>query len=336
MSHNQTMDKKNGQETPTKDSAQTGLVISHADAEEFRAYKRQKRVGEVMRAISRSISPIGVKDDAVRVTEKAIKFRQAAVKVTPAKLMQSRDYFLKSRVPIDVIVGGDGETLPKVKAYEAKAVKKLGAKEITVIVTPSLVASGRYVEVKRELKKIARAAKGMNLKVWIDKRYPFSTIARVARISAEVGAKYFCLPYFAGCERLRYDLAFGCLLEISEVETLEQFKKMAIAGMGRIVTSAISEIHAEWLREIETENVLAQYSDVVTPQKSLLEDKKEKSDGFFDKTKEKNAVTPPFKGESLEKEERLQEQKRIEGMKTEQATTQTRGSSLKISDFKFL
>ena len=203
----------------------------------------------------------------------------------------------------------------------------------------------------------------MNLKVWIDKRYPFSTIARVARISAEVGAKYFCLPYFAGCERLRYDLAFGCLLEISEVETLEQFKKMAIAGMGRIVTSAISEIHAEWLREIETENVLAQYSDVVTPQKSLLEEDLdasydasqnknrsyvsldlenakemigEKVIETIDKTKEKNAVTPPFKGESLEKEERLQEQKRIEGMKTEQATTQTRGSSLKISDFKFL
>ena len=91
----------------------------------------------------------------------------------------------------------------------------------------------------------------MALKVWVDKKYPFPMLARLARLVSEMGADYFCVPYFVGCERLRYDLFKGCRLEVSEVETLADFKKMAGAGVERIVTQRVSEIYLEWVKEAE-------------------------------------------------------------------------------------
>lgn len=293
LSHTQIMENKIENKTQTKDDVQNGLLISPTDAEEFRAYKRQKKIGEVMTAIARSASQIDGKADAVRITERAARLRQAAVKMAPTKFMQTREYLTKSHVKIDMIIGGDGEILPKVKAYEAKLAKRLGANELTVVATPSLVENCRYGEVKKELKRIARVAKSVCFKVWVDKSHPFTTISRMARISAEVGAKYFCVPYFAGCERLRYDLPFGCLLEVSEVETLADFKKMAGAGMGRIVTRHIMEIHGEWMKEIETERVFTAQEPIVEKKSPPAVLPKIPAPALSQKQAEIHALIPP-------------------------------------------
>lgn len=253
MSHTQAMEnsenKTNLNEGFTKE--EVGVMLSRSDAEEYRAYKRQRKIAEITAAIARSESPIGAKDDARRIADRAARFRQAAVRVTPSRFLQVRSYLPKNSVGVDCIVGGNGETLAKAKAYEAKIAKRLGARELTVVVTPSLIATCRFGEIKKELRRIKRAAGKTPVKVWVEKGHSFATIARLARIACEVGAKYFCVPYFAGCERLRYDLSHGCLLEVSEVETLEDFKKMTGAGVGRIVTTQVSEIFSEWMKEAE-------------------------------------------------------------------------------------
>ena len=89
------------------------------------------------------------------------------------------------------------------------------------------------------------------MKVWVHGGYAYATVVRMARIAAEVGAQYFSIPYFVGCEKLRFDLSGGCQLEIAGVETLADFKKMAGAGVGRIVTSHGFEIYSEWIKEAE-------------------------------------------------------------------------------------
>ena len=158
----------------------------------------------------------------------------------------------KSSIKIDCIIGGDGELLPKVKAYEATLARRMGAKELTVKIAPSMITACRYAEIKRELKRIKRAAgKGVCLKGWMEKNYPYATVLKIARICSEINANYFSIPYFAGCERLRFDLTGGCALEVSEVETLADFKKMQGAGVGRIVTSHIWDIYSEWMREVD-------------------------------------------------------------------------------------
>lgn len=267
-------------------------MLSPTDAIEYRAYKKQKKLGEISLAMSRSGVSIGIGDDAQRVCERAVRIRQAAVQAPLTRLLSVREYLTRNRVKMDCVVGGVGETLTKVKTYEVKLARKYGAAEVTVAVTPSLMSACRYTEVKRELKKIRRAAKHMAVKVQIDKKYPFTAISRVARICCEVGVQYVCVPYFAGCEKLRYDLACGCLLEISGVKTLDEYKRLTGAGVGRIVTERPWEIYTEWLKETEK-------LEIGTVPTALSEEKKEQKtevEKKENKTNEKpsaNTTEPP-------------------------------------------
>ena len=235
-----------------------GVRISQREAEEYRAYKRQKKVAEIMSAIARSASPIDMKDDIKKLVDRAARFRQAAVKVTPVVFAQVQRELLKSRVGLDCIVGGNGETTAKVKAYEAKLAVKAGARELTLVLSSSHIFTGRYGEIRKEIQRIKRVGKRTKIKVWIDKKYPYPTVARIARLASEMGVDYVCVPYFFGCERLRYDLMRTCGLEVSEVETLDDFKKMAGAGVERIVTTRVLEIYTEWMKEAETLSVETQ------------------------------------------------------------------------------
>lgn len=242
-----------------------GVRISQREAEEYRAYKRQKKVAEIMSAIARSASPIDMKDDIKKLVDRASRFRQAAVKVTPVVFAQVQRELLKSRVGLDCIVGGNGETTAKVKAYEAKLAVKAGARELTLVLSSSHIFTGRYGEIRKEIQRIKRVGKRTKIKVWIDKKYPYPTVARIARLASEMGVDYVCVPYFFGCERLRYDLLRTCGLEVSEVETLDDFKKMAGAGVERIVTTRVLEIYTEWMKEAETLPV-----EMQPPVKALL------------------------------------------------------------------
>lgn len=242
-----------------------GVRISQREAEEYRAYKRQKKVAEIMSAIARSASPIDMKDDIKKLVDRASRFRQAAVKVTPVVFAQVQRELLKSCVGLDCIVGGNGETTAKVKAYEAKLAVKAGARELTLVLSSSHIFTGRYGEIRKEIQRIKRVGKRTKIKVWIDKKYPYPTVARIARLASEMGVDYVCVPYFFGCERLRYDLLRTCGLEVSEVETLDDFKKMAGAGVERIVTTRVLEIYTEWMKEAETLSV-----EMQPPVKALL------------------------------------------------------------------
>lgn len=247
------------------------LTITAREAEEYCAYKRQKKIAEIMAAVSRSSTELKDGEDAHRICERAAKLRQAAVKMRPSKLVRHADCLIRHAVPVDCIIGGTGETLAKVKAYEAKTAQRLHARELTVILTPSLIADCRYAEIKKELKRIGRAAKKATIKVWVDKSFPFGTLARVARICSEMGAKFFCVPYFAGCERLRLELTCGCELEVGEVSTLDEFRMLTDAGVGRIVTDRIWDIYSEWMREAQ-KIVFPAKKEIAAPEEERKED----------------------------------------------------------------
>ncbi len=228
-----------------------GMFLSPQDAEEYRAYKRRKKVEEIMAAIAKSEASLLNGEDPQRVCERAIRLKQAAIKVPPSWLPQAKTYLGGSKVKIDCVIGGNGETLTKVKAYEMRVALKGNAKELTVLIAPSMLSQGRFQEIKKELKKLCRTARKTVVKVWVDSNYPFATLSKVARICCEVGVKYFCVPYFNGCERLRFDLVNGCQIEVSEVENLAEYRKLCESGVGRIVTRNIWEIYSEWIKEAD-------------------------------------------------------------------------------------
>ncbi|MBQ9728644.1 MAG: hypothetical protein IJV85_03505 [Clostridia bacterium] len=227
------------------------VTLSKQDAEEFRQYKKQKRIAEVLSAIAKSETPLLKNEDAKRICERAVRLHQAAVKIPLTRLAQAKAFLTDSKVKFDCIVGGTGETLTRVKAFEAKLALRRGAKEITVMVTPSHVACCRYTEIKKELKRLRRRIGKADLKVCVEGAVSWNALARLARVASEAGASHFSVRYFEGCEKLRLDLLNGCQLEVSGVETLSVFKKLIRAGVGRIVTEKVWEFYSEWIREAE-------------------------------------------------------------------------------------
>lgn len=248
---NQEQEKEDFTKANEDFSTEKRVSLSTQEAMEYRDYKRQKKRVEIMSALAKSEGVLTDKDDAGRISDRAAKLRQAAVRLTPTRLENAGEFFLRRSVAIDCVVGGTGETLAKVKAYETKAAVKLHAQEITLVLSPYQISHCRYVEIKREIKKVVRAAKKARVKVWVDKQYPRANLARLARICGELGVAYFCVPYFDGCEVLRMDMSRGCKLQVSEVENLEQYRRLIGAGVGRIVTTRAWEIYNEWMLEAE-------------------------------------------------------------------------------------
>ena len=229
----------------------SNVTLTQKEAEEYCAYKRQKKISEIMMAMRRTESELSIHESAVKLCEQALRLRQAAVKITPTDLIARGEVFLKSGIRLDCVIGGNGETFASVKAYEAKEAVKAGARELTLLLTPSLILSCRYTEIRREIKRVRKVAKKTALKVRVEKVYPQTTLERLARIAAEQGAQYFSVPYFAGCERLQTELCGGCLLEISNIDDLTIFKEMAGAGMGRMLVKDGWELYSSWLKEVE-------------------------------------------------------------------------------------
>ncbi|MBQ8308973.1 MAG: hypothetical protein IJX96_03975 [Clostridia bacterium] len=244
-------------ETPTKENDNQGVVISEREAEEYRAYKRRKKQNEVASAIAVSEGTLLEGADIQRVCDRAIRLGQSAVKVPLSKLEKAATYLSGSKVKLDCVVGGTGETLAKVKAFETRLAVRRKASEITVIVAPSLIDGCRYGEIRKELKRLRRAAGKATLKVRVEEA-ALPVLGRVAKLASELGIQYFSIPYFHGCERLRIDLMNGCRLEVSGVESTEEFKKLRAAGVGRIVTDRAWEIYSEWLLEVNSEQTQKQ------------------------------------------------------------------------------
>lgn len=263
------------------------VMLTQKEAEEYCAYKRQKKISEIMAALRRTGSELTANDSAVRLGEQALRLRQAAVKMTPRELLSRGDAIRRNGVRIDCIVGGDGETFASVKAYEAKKAVKEGAKEITLRLTPSLIVSGRYTELRKEIKAVKRATKRALLKVRVEKVYPMATLERLTHICCEVGVSYFSVPYFNGCERLQTLCKGGCLLEVSGIETLALFKEMAGAGIGRMIIKRGWELYGEWLKEVE-EITLEKEQTPPLSKEEVVEEKKELPPLLLPATKEEN------------------------------------------------
>ncbi len=228
-----------------------GVTLSQKEAEEYCAYKRQKKITEITSAMRQTEGVLTANDGAMQTCERATRLRQIAVRMTPTDLSLRGEAFEKGGVKIDCLIGGNGETLSKVKAYEAKKAIRMGAKELTLMLTPSLISGNRFAELRKEIRLLQRAAKKNTLKVRVEGGYAEGAISRVVRLCGEMGVGYFSVPYYAGCERLAAELTGGCQLEVSGVETLPILQKMMGAGVGRIVTSRAWELYAEWLKEAD-------------------------------------------------------------------------------------
>ena len=261
--------EKTIQTEPTKD----GVFIPWKDIEEYRAYKWRKKLNEIASAFSCSKYSLCEGGELQRVCERAIRLGQPSVRVPLSKLAQTRFYLGASKVKLDCYIGGTGETLGTVKAYEARKALRGKAGELSVAVTPSLVNAMRFGDIKRELKRIKRMARKACFTVCAGATYTPSALTRLARVASEIGANYFSVPYHTGCERLRLDLTNGCKLEITGVNELALWQKLRSFGASRIVTDRAWEMHGEWLRGEEANKEKAEKTQEQKPETDTKEEK---------------------------------------------------------------
>lgn len=234
----------------TGERKEDALTISSREALEYCAYKKQKKVSSIMEGISRAVCVLDEKEDVHRALAQALRLRISAIRVTPLQLEKNSAKFAERGVSADCIIGGNGETLSRVKACEAKLALRLKARQLTVKLAPSYINACRYAEMRREIRKIRRLAKKSILKVSVDGGST-ANLSRLARICSEVGVDYFSIPYFHGCERIKAELSGGVKLEVVGVESLVNYKKLVNAGVGRIVTGHIAEFYEEWIQEAD-------------------------------------------------------------------------------------
>lgn len=273
LSHNQAMEMQTNKNLAQTKAKQEGLTAS--DLAEFHAYKRGKKLAELSSAISRSVAILSRGEDMQRVCERAVRLKQASVKLPLTKLTQAFYYLNGSGVKLDCLIGGDGETVSKVKAFEAKLASKRGAQEITLTIAPSLIDCCRYGEIRREIKRVKRNLGKAKLKVRAERTGSLTALGRLARIASDLGASFFSVPYFEGCQRLRLDLTNGCLLEVTGVEKTARFQELIGLGVARIATSSAWEIYNDWVREANAPPKLEEAKEEKTPK--VTEEKAEKT-----------------------------------------------------------
>lgn len=229
-----------------------GVLLSAKEADEFRAFKRRKIVEEIMSGMQKSAAPLTTVTEAAKVCERALRLKQAAVKLSLTKIATVQKRLGKSNVKFDCCIGGNGETSAKVKVYEAKLAIRNKARELTVVIAPSYINASQFEEIRKELRAVRKIAKrGIAIKAMVVGEWPFAVLSRLARLVSEVGLQYFCVPYFSGCERLRFDLINGCKLEVSGVKTLTEFRRMLALGVSRVVTENAWEIYGAWMQEAD-------------------------------------------------------------------------------------
>lgn len=226
------------------------ITLSNAEAEAYQAYKREKHILEVMSYIQKAVLD-SKGEDVKKLAATAIKHGCAAIKVLPTQLASARTLLEGNKTKTDCLIGGTGETFLKVKVYETKLARKAGAQEISLTLNETDVKANRFNEIKKEIKKICKAAKGGIVKVQLKESWDNETLLKLCRLSFEAGAKFVSVPYFEGCERLRNDLCSGLNIEVTGVASTAVFKKMAGAGMQRIQTTRLQTIYDEMMRDAE-------------------------------------------------------------------------------------
>ncbi len=262
LPHTYGMNSENRQAKPS------GIVLSPTEAEEYCEFKRQKRIAEVAAALSKA-NIYAAQRDAVsgeqrKAAESAKRVKAASVQVNPVYVSSMKSLLGVSGPEVDCVVGGTGETLPKAKAYEAKLAVKSGAKEITLILCGSLLRSGRTGDIKREIKRVCRAARKAVVKVAADSSFTYADFLRAGRLAADCGAKFLSVRFFPDCGRLKRDLHDVCMLEVTEVETASDYKALIAAGVERIGTSHAEEIYSELMKEAENLSFAVDFTDSVT------------------------------------------------------------------------
>ena len=243
--------------------------LTPAEMEEFAEFRRVKKAEELRRRLQMIdhtlLKQTATREDIRKLCAEAREIGFYSVCVQPV-YVAACNTFLKDapQVKIACVVGFPmGENLTKTKVYETKQAVRDGADEIDMVICISAVKNGQFGYVRREIKKIVRAAHGRPVKVIIETSLlTRDEMVRAASCARDAGAAFVktSTGYFGEGARaedvrlLKETMAGKCQVKASGgIRSAERLKEMVAAGADRIGTSAGKDI-AKQLREADEQS----------------------------------------------------------------------------------
>ena len=228
-----------------------GLFLSPKEALEYCNFKREKFRAEVLRTVA--ATTVDIRSAIGSEEEKSLLATVLNRKTASVTLTGNRLPYVLPRLPVetaaDVWIGGDGKTHIKVKFFELKTALRMGAKEATVAIDPTLIFEEKFSEIKKRVKRLKGKAKKTPLKLGVTAA-DGAAIVKLYRVAAECGVG-FSVPYFKGVERLKSDGGQAPFLQVTDVATVADFKRLKEAGVDRIGAVDLEEVFTALIKEAE-------------------------------------------------------------------------------------
>lgn len=238
--------------------------ITPDERAEFEEFRRQKKILEIRRLL-KTIDHTLLKQTATRseikkLCEEAVENGFYSVCVQPVYVSACND-FLKDAPQIKTacVVGFPmGENKTETKVFETKRAIADGADEIDMVICISAVKNGNYAYVKREIRRVVKAARGNPVKVILETSLlTRDEMVKAAVCAKDAGAAFVktSTGYFGegakaeDVKLLKETVKNDCFVKASGgIRDVDQFRAMLDAGADRIGTSSGKQI-AESLRK---------------------------------------------------------------------------------------
>lgn len=254
-----------GQERPaaSADAPVNAAQLTEADTEraEFEEFRRQKKVLELRRML-RTIDHTLLRQTATmadirKLCTEAREYGFASVCVQPVYVAACRNLLDDApHIKIACVVGFPmGENVTETKVFETKRAIADGADEIDMVICISAVKNGEYGYVKREIKKVVKAARGNPVKVILETSLlTRDEMLKAAACARDAGAAFLktSTGYFGGgataddVRALKSVSKGKCAVKASGgIRNAETFREMLDAGADRIGTSSGTAIAEE-------------------------------------------------------------------------------------------
>ena len=241
-------------------------TAEEAERREFEAYKKEKKLEELHRLIGMIdhtlLRQTATKDEIKKLCAEAVEYGFCSVCVQPVYVSACYSYLKKAPdVKIACVVGFPmGENKTETKVFETKRAVLDGANEIDMVICLSAVKNGNYGYVKREVKKVVKAAKGRPVKAILGtSMLTRDEMLKAAAAARDAGAAFLktSTGYFGGgatveaVQALKQIAGGACSVKASGgVRTAQQLRALADAGAERIGTSSGTSIADELKKQM--------------------------------------------------------------------------------------
>lgn len=230
------------------------ITITPDEAAQYEEFKRTRRENEIAIRLQKAVIDATQRETdraaLARACAVAKKYRASAVAVSPVNVSLCRRILEESGVGVICFAGGTGESLPSVKKTEAKKAFSCGAGEIRLVPCYSRLACGDFNYLKKEVKKVRKAAKKRVLTVSLeDRSLTREEIALGVRAAREGKADGVCVRGELSHLAAAIDAGNGLRVDVSGVENAEQFNSLLRAGASRAYTARLESVAEELFRE---------------------------------------------------------------------------------------